>query len=202
MRPFYNIIETMDNNTFSTISNVIKSRRTIKPPMMNGNKIPNGHIAALLELADWAPTHAFTEPWRFVIYEEPTVFCQQHAELYKQHTPAENYKEATYNNLLNIGANASHVIIAIMKRGSNPNIPAIEEVAAASAAVQNLLLAATSLNIASFWSTGGMTLKPAMKTFLELNEEDAVLGLLYLGYSENQPDGRRVTPLEEKVKWV
>ncbi|GAA4920457.1 nitroreductase [Mucilaginibacter defluvii] len=192
----------MDNNTFSTISTVIKTRRTIKPAMMNGQKIPNGHIAAILELADWAPTHAFTEPWRFVIYEDPAVFCKQHAELYKTHTPAENFKEATYTNLQNIGNNASHLVIAIMKRGSNPNIPALEEVAAASAAIQNILLAATSLNIASFWSTGGMTLKPAMKDFLELGEEDAVLGLLYLGHTDNQPEGRRTTPLEAKVKWV
>ncbi|MBE9585191.1 nitroreductase family protein [Mucilaginibacter sp. JRF] len=192
----------MDNSTFSTISTVIKTRRTIKPGMMNGQKIPNGHIAAILELADWAPTHAFTEPWRFVIYEDPTVFCKQHAELYKTHTPAENFKEATYTNLQNLGNNASHVVIAVMKRGANPNIPAIEEVAAASAAVQNILLAATSLNIASFWSTGGMTLKPAMKDFLELGEDDAVLGLLYLGHTDNQPEGRRVTPLEQKVKWV
>ncbi|MCD8738995.1 nitroreductase [Mucilaginibacter roseus] len=192
----------MDNSTFSTISTVIKTRRTIKPGMMNGQKIPNGHVAAILELADWAPTHAFTEPWRFVIYEDPTAFCKQHAELYKTHTPAENFKEATYTNLQNIGNNASHVVIAIMKRGSNPNIPALEEIAAASASVQNILLAATSLNIASFWSTGGMTLKPAMKNFLELGEEDAVLGLLYLGYTDNQPEGRRTTPLEQKVKWV
>lgn len=192
----------MDNNTFATISTIIKERRTIKPATMNGQKIPNGHIAALLELADWAPTHAFTEPWRFVIYEDPTVFCKQHAELYKEGTAPENFKEATYTNLQNIGNNASHVIIAYMKRGTNPNIPAVEELAAASAAVQNILLAATALNIASFWSTGGATLKPTMKKFLELGEEDQVLGLLYLGNTDQKPEGRRTKPLEEKVKWV
>ncbi|RYZ95443.1 MAG: nitroreductase [Sphingobacteriaceae bacterium] len=192
----------MDSNTFSTISNIIKTRRTIKPPTMNGQKIPNGHVAAILELADWAPTHAFTEPWRFVIYEDPTVFCAQHAELYKQGAAPENFKEATYNNLAAIGNNASHVIIAYMKRGTNPNIPAVEELAAASAAVQNLLLAATALNIGTFWSTGGATLKPAMKEFLGLADEDQVLGLLYLGYTDQHPEGRRLTPIEDKVKWV
>ncbi|RYD84352.1 MAG: nitroreductase, partial [Sphingobacteriales bacterium] len=106
------------------------------------------------------------------------------------------------NNLATLGNNASHVIIAYMKRGSNPNIPAVEELAAASAAVQNILLAATALNIGSFWSTGGATLKPTMKEFLGLAEEDQVLGLLYLGYSDQHPEGRRVTPIEEKVKWV
>ncbi|MEO6149519.1 MAG: nitroreductase [Mucilaginibacter sp.] len=192
----------MDSTTFSTISTIIKARRTIKPPMMNGQKIPNGHIAAILELADWAPTHAFTEPWRFVIYEDPKAFCAQHAVLYKQGIAAENFKEGTYNTLAAIGDNASHVIVAYMKRGSNPNIPAVEELAASSAAVQNLLLSATALNIASFWSTGGATLKPAMKGFLGITEEDQVLGLLYLGYSDQHPEGKRLTPIEEKVKWV
>ena len=192
----------MDSTAFTTISTIIKSRRTIKPAVMNGQKIPNGHIAAMLELADWAPTHGLTEPWRFVIYENPANFCKQHAELYKQHTPTENFKDATYNNLLTIGDNASHIIVAYMKRGSNPNIPEVEELAATAAAVQNILLAATALNIAAFWSTGGMTLKPAMKGMLELGDDDQVLGLLYLGYSEQRPEGKRITPIEDKLKWV
>ncbi|UEG54685.1 nitroreductase [Mucilaginibacter daejeonensis] len=187
----------------SIISNIIKNRRTIKPAMMNGQKIPNGHVAALLELADWAPTHAYTEPWRFVVYEDAPKFCAQHAELYKQAAEvAGNFNAATYSNLQNMGANVSHVIIAYMHRAETSKIPAVEEVAAASCAIQNLLLGAQALNIASFWSTGGATLKPVMKEFLHLGNEDQVLGLLYLGYSEAKPEGVRKTPLAEKVKWV
>lgn len=193
----------MDSQIFTTIAENIKTRRTIKPGMMNGQKIPNSHVAALLELADWAPTHAFTEPWRFVVYENPTAFCQQHAELYKQAAEAAgNFNPATYNNLANMGANVSHVIVAVMHRSELSKIPVVEEVAAASCAIQNLLLGAHALNIGSFWSTGGATLKPVMKEFLGLGAEDQVLGLLYLGYSEAKPEGVRKTPLEEKIKWV
>jgi len=64
------------------------------------------------------------------------------------------------------------------------------------------LLAATSLNIASYWGTGGMTLKPAMKQFLQLGEDDRVMGVLYLGYADEHPEGKRTIPLEEKVTWV
>jgi len=35
-----------------------------------------------------------------------------------------------------------------------------------------------------------------------LGQEDQVLGLLYLGYSDVHPEGVRKTPLEEKIKWV
>lgn len=191
----------MSDQTFTIIAENIKTRRTIKPGMMNGQKIPNAQVAALLELADWAPTHAFTEPWRFVVYEDPKVFCAQHAEIYKDGA-GENFNPATYNNLANMGANVSHVIIAYMHRSELSKIPVVEEVAAASCAIQNILLGAASLNIGSFWSTGGATLKPGMKEFLGLGAEDQVLGLLYLGYSDARPDGVRKTPLEEKVKWV
>jgi len=192
----------MDSIAFTTISNIIKTRRSVKPAMMNGHKIPNGHIAALLELADWAPTHGYTEPWRFTVYENPAEFCGQHAEIYKQGVDAESFNETTYNNLQHQGDKVSHVIVATMKRGDLPKIPPFEEVAAVSSAIQNILLGATALNMASFWSTGGAILKPGMKDFLQLREEDKVLGVLYLGYADQHPEGKRNTPLEDKITWI
>lgn len=159
------------NTTFSTISTIIKTRRTVKPFLMNGDKIPNNQITELLELTDWAPTHGLTEPWRFVVYAEPSVFCHEHAEMYKHNTNAEEFNQSVYNNLAQQGNKASHVIIAIMHRGNLPKIPVFEEMAATACAVQNLLLGATALNIASYWGTGGMILKPAMRTFLQLRED-------------------------------
>lgn len=190
----------MPENTFSTISTIIKNRRSIKPFIMNGNKIPNEQINELLELADWAPTHGFTEPWRFVVYANPVEFCRHHAEMYKQH--ADEFIQGSYDNFYTQGDKVSHAIVAIMQRGNLPKIPAFEEIAATACAIQNLLLGATALNIASFWSTGGMILKPSMKAFLNLRGEDEVMGVLYLGYTDEHPKGIRRIPLTEKVTWV
>lgn len=89
-----------------------------------------------------------------------------------------------------------------MKRGENVKILQVEEVAAASAAVQNILLGATALGIASFWSTGGMTHTHALKEYLELGEHDIVMGLIFLGYSdEPAKEGVRNTPLSQKIIW-
>jgi nitroreductase len=190
------------NTNFSTISTIIKNRRTVKPFMMNGHKIPNEQVSQLLELADWAPTHGLTEPWRFVVYAEPSMFCREHAEMYKQNTDTDSFAQGVYDNLLHQGDKASHVIIATMHRGSLPKIPAFEELAATACAIQNLLLGATALNLASYWGTGGMILKPAMRTFLNLRDEDEVMGVLYLGYADEHPQGIRKTPLTEKVIWA
>jgi nitroreductase len=188
--------------TFSTISTIIKNRRSTKPVTMNGKKIPDDQINSLLELADWAPTHGFTEPWRFVVYATASDFSHQHAELYKQSTTIGNFDQAVYNKLYDQGDKASHVIMVLMKRGSLPKIPVIEEVEAVSCAVQNILLGATALNIASFWSTGGVALRPSMKEFLNLGAEDHVIGVLYLGYADTYPTGCRIIPLNEKIKWI
>ncbi|NNU33112.1 nitroreductase [Mucilaginibacter sp. S1162] len=190
------------SDTFSTISTIIKNRRTIKPFMMNGGKIPDEQIKELLELADWAPTHGLTEPWRFTIYTDPTKFCYAHAEMYLTSTPADEFNRGVYDNFFHRGDKVSHVIIAVMQRGNLPKIPAFEEIAATSAAIQNILLGATALGVASFWSTGGMILKPAMKAFLNLRDEDEVMGVLYLGYADEQPQGVRRISLADKVKWM
>jgi len=190
------------DNIFATISTIIKNRRSVKAQTMNGKRIPDYQVQSLLELADWAPTHGLTEPWRFVVYANPSDFCHEHARLYKEHTPAENFVEASYNNFYSQGDKASHVIIAIMKRGDLPKIPVKEEVEAVACSIQNILLGATALNIASFWSTGGAITKPAMKDFLGLGEHDQVAGVIYLGYTDEHPQGTRKVPIEEKVKWL
>jgi nitroreductase len=190
------------DTTFSVIKNIIKKRRSVKAHTMNGNKIPNGHVTAILELANWAPTHGYTEPWRFIVYENPAEFCRQHAELYKQNSLGDNFIPAKYDNLIHQGDKASHIIVAVMKRGDLHKIPPFEEIAASSCAIQNMLLGATALNIASFWSTGGMVLKPVLKEYLGFGDDDLVMGILYFGYTDEYPEGHRNTEIEEKITWV
>ncbi len=172
---------------------------------MNGAQIPEEQIKEILTLADWAPTHGNTEPWRFVVYpgEKVKAFCLAHAELYREHTAPDKFMDLKYEKLLHMGDEASHVIVAYMRRGDLPKIPALEEIAATSCAIQNLLLGATALGIASYWGSGGMAYHPAMKDMLALREEDTVLGILYLGYSDSPaPSGKRIVSFEEKVRWM
>lgn len=205
MQPQVNHRTNSMNTSFSEISQTIKLRRTTKPGKMNGQRIPDAHVRELLALADWAPTHGHTEPWRFQVYAGDKVasFCKAHAELYRQKTDPEKYLQEKYDKLYHMGDKASHVLVAYMHRGNLPKIPVLEEIAATSCAIQNLLLGATALGIASYWGSGGMAYHPAMKEMLHLREEDIVLGILYLGYSdESFIGGKRIVPLEEKVKWM
>jgi nitroreductase len=191
------------NSRFELIADVIKNRRSIKPVKMNGKKIPDEQVKELLKLANWAPTHGRTEPWRFIVYSGNSVkeFCHQHAELYKAYTLPEKFEQANYDKQLHNGDFASHIIIAIMQRGNSPKIPVLEEIASTSMAIQNILLGATAAGMASFLSTSGMIHHPPMKNFLQLKEDDIVMGLLFLGYTDQEVEGKRQTEIGEKLIW-
>ena len=79
----------------------------------------------------------------------------------------------------------------------------IEEVVATSCAVQNVLLSAASNNIAVHWTSGGVTYKPEMKSYLGFEDKDQVLGFLYLGIAptEINKEGRRISSIEEQIIW-
>lgn len=195
----------MSNSQFEQLANIISSRRSVGWSKMNGGIIPDDTINQLLALADWAPTHGRTEPWRFFVYGGDALkkFGKDHADLYWTHTPEDKRLEANREKLEHNVDKASHLVIAVMKRGDNIKIPQVEEVAAASAAIQNILLGATALGISSFWSTGGMTHTHALKDHLHLGPEDIIMGLIFLGYTdEPAKEGVRKTPLADKVIWV
>ena len=191
-------------NNFDNLRETISARRSIKPATLNGKKIPDQQINQLLSLANWAPTHGYTEPWRFVVYSGDAVqqFCHQHAEMYKDNTPPEKFNPAKYQKQQHNGDKTSHIIAVYMQRGNNPNITALEETCATAAAVQNILLGAEALGISILWSTGGAVLQPAMKDYLGLDEEDLVIGLLYMGYTDEPATPGKRTPIEAKTKWI
>ncbi len=192
------------NNSFDVLERVIISRRSIKPAALNGQKIGEDKIKALLELANWAPIHGFTEPWRFVVFSGDAIprFCQRNAEMYKETTEPEKFSSAKYEKQLHNGDKASHIIAVYLKRGSNPNITMLEEICAVAAAVQNILLGAGALGIAVLWSTGGAVLLPAMEGYLGIDEEDIMIGLLYMGYTDEPAKTGKRTPIEDKIKWM
>ena len=191
-------------NTFEQFKEIVTRRRTVKPAQMNGQLIPEQDLKDIIATADWAPTHGRTEPWRFFVLTGDNLkkFCEHHAELYWANTDEALRTETKRESLSKMGDKASHLVITVMRRTPDTKIIVEEEYAAVAAATENMLLGATAKGIASFWSTGGMTHHPAMKMYLGLTENDLVMGLIYLGYSDEQKEGSRKIPLVDKIIWV
>lgn len=61
-----------------------------------------------------------------------------------------------------------------------PNLKNMEHIAAAGAAIQNLLLAATSKGINAYWSSGGVLRKPKTLRFLGIPNHEILIGAIFL----------------------
>lgn len=186
------------------LSEIIKTRRSTDPDLFSGAIVAKEIIEQMLEAANWAPTHGYTEPWRFIVYSNEKVhaFGEMHAALYKRLTPVEQFLQKKYEKIKYRSKNCSQVIVCINKRGDKSNIPELEEIAATSAAIQNMLLVATENKVATFWSTGGMCYHPELKKQLGFEDTDQILGFIYVGIADQaNVEGKRNTEWKEKVEW-
>ena len=187
------------------LQTIIKHRRNIKPQFFTPDVIPDQDIKDVLESANWAPTHGFTEPWRFVVFSGASKMklAKFQSDLYKSKTDVTSFKQIKYEKLLKTPSLASHIIAVVAKNTEHAKIPFLEEIVAVSCSVQNILLSAAKKNIAVHWTTGGVTYSDEMKIYLGFEKKDTILGFLYLGRSNDKINqkGNRRSGMENKIIW-
>ncbi len=190
-------------HSLSEIEAIIKDRRSIFPKDHSERKVQTDIVERLLDHARWAPTHHMTQPWRFKVFmdEQKEKLSEALPEIYKAAIPPAEFKEGKQEKLREKVEKSSVVIAICMERDPEEKVPEIEEVEAVACAVQNMYLTATAYGLAAYWSSGDLVYSEAMKSFLQLGEQDRCLGLFYLGYPAIEwPKGQR-KPLEYFVDW-
>jgi nitroreductase len=186
------------------LQQIISQRRTVKPNKYSAEKIEDATVQLLLEAANWAPTHGYTEPWRFAVFsqnglKELGAFL---AELDQPNTKAEDFNATRFNRLLNRPQQASHVIGIGMVSGTNPKIPEVEEVCAVAMAVQNMWLLADAIGLGAYWSTGRLAFRDETRAFMGLPAGAKSLGFFYLGKpAASRAKGRRLSTIDAKTTW-
>ena len=191
-------------HNLSDITNLIKDRRTITPENYTDRKVQKEVIKDILTNASWAPTHGMTQPWRFKVFMGDTLtrLGEFTANLYKDLSDEDSFKEIKFNKIKNRPQMTSVVIAVCMKRDPRLKIREIEEVEAVACAVQNMYLTCTAYGLGSFWATPALIYSEQMNDFLGLDKEDKCLGLFYVGYPKiDWPKGYR-KPLEHLVEWM
>ncbi len=193
------------NEHLHHLQDIITNRRTIKPDQYTGERVDDAFINQILEAANWAPTHGYTEPWRFTVFAGDGLASLGEflAALDQPEREAEDFNQMRYDRLSNRPLKCSHVIGIGLKPGGNVKVPEIEEICSVAMAVQNMWLTAYALGLGAYWSTGAMAFTDEMRNFFGLPEDGRSLGLFYIGKpAHTHPKGRRITKIEEKVRWV
>jgi len=147
-----------------------------------------GALELILAAAAAAPDHGRLRPWRFIVIEGESLgrfgdllvahLRRQHPTTTEEVLQRERQKAFRAPMIL--------VVAAICTPGGK--IPVIEQVLAAGAAAQNVMLAALALGFNSMWKTGGPAYDDEVKAALGLEAKDAIVGFMYLGTEASKPD--------------
>lgn len=179
----------------------IKHRRSVYPRQFQKKAIEETEVKRLLELANWAPTHRKTEPWRFKVISGD--FKQKAGEYFKNIylNTTENPKTFKAKKILEKFDQSSYVIAVCMQRDPKESVPEWEEIAATAMAVQNMWIGSKSLNIGMYWSSPKY--KENLNGLISMPKGEECLGFLYLGYFEDTQDlPERKSPIEAKTEWL
>lgn len=172
------------------ILDFIKSRRSI------GNlndPAPNHHqIKQAIEVAMSAPDHKKLHPYRFVILEGNSLKALGDALKQAALDQGEN-DDTTLNKIQNMPFRAPMIVACLTDYQYHEKVPHWEQLAACAASIQNLLLIFHAQGFASVWRTGLLANEPAVKTFFGLNDDNQVVGFVYVGtYQEALPERQAI----------
>ena len=187
---------------FETLQDIIVNRRAIFPNQFSDEKVQEAEVLRVLELANWAPSHKKTEPWRFKVITGNSLinFANYMQTLYKETTPADKFSPLKFKKTKGKILKSSYIIAICMKRDPNESVPEWEELAAVSCAVQNLWLGVQAKGLAGYWSSPKSIIENSK--FLQLQDGESCLGLFYLGKSQNLIEKSERGPLKDKLTWM
>ena len=149
-----------------------------------------------------APDHGKLRPWRFVVIQSDkrAAFGELMAESMRRRMPDASGDALQRERDKAMRAPVIVVVAARVQKGHR--IPEIEQIAAASAAAQTIMLAAPALGYGAMWKTGDAAYDPSVREALGLMPDDEIIGFMYLGTRTGAPSNVvRPAPREHVMVW-
>lgn len=164
--------------------------------------VPRDLVEKMLSAAAQAPNHFRVRPWRFVVLTGDArvrlgeVMAQAHRTRHPDATLAEL-------NIERARPLRAPVIIAVgVDRPVEAKVIELENICAAAAAAQNILLAAHALGLGAIWRTGPNASEPEVKKFLGLEPGQHLIAFIYVGYPELIPEHQERPSHEDRTAWM
>ena len=187
-----------------SVFDTIKKRRSIGK--MTQERPTREQIKRILEAATHAPNHHKVEPWKFFVLagkarEQLGAVMAESLAIRLDETMSERSQAALkkeHNKLLR----SPVVIVVAAEQPGRPEVLEIENIEAVAAAVQNMLLTAEELGLASMWRTGIAAYDQHVKKWLGLTQDEHIVAFVYLGFPAISRLERMPTHFEQKTTWL
>ena len=164
--------------------------------------VPREIIEKLLQAAVQAPNHHQLRPWRFGVLTggSRAALGEVMAQELKKKSPEIPDAGMEKERLKPLRA---PVLVAVaVEKSADQRVPEIENICAAAAAMENLLLAAHAEGLGAMWRTGQAVRDLEVKKFLGFEPDQLVLGFIYIGYPDMEVQAVERPSYEDRTVWM
>ncbi|HSB01443.1 MAG TPA: nitroreductase [Anaerolineales bacterium] len=173
------------------------SQGKVKP-----DPLPRELIEKLLGAAVQAPNHYKVRPWRFVVLTgegRNKLGAVMAASQQEQHP---EFSQDVFNKTRLLPLRAPVVITVGAEKPGEAKVLEIENVCAAAAATENLLLAAHAMGLGAKWRTGEWARDAKVKKFLGFEPDQHIIGFVYIGDPEFVTEPPPRPSFEDRTVWM
>lgn len=167
-------------DALDALDELIRRRRT-NLRIDTGRAVPEATVRRLCELAQWAPNHHRTWPWRFAALTGDARVrlgaCVAEDLRARDAAPEKVAKAETKYCRAPL-----MLAVAVHHEPDDASVRRAEDRDAVAAGIQNLLLGATAAGLASYWGSGEVLDLPAVRTLCGFEPTDELVALIYLGF--------------------
>lgn len=170
---------------FDDFSSLVRARRSSL--MVDRERdVEDDIVQRLCELATWAPNHKLTWPWVFaeVRGDARRRLGDVCAEVMAAQGEPEPRVAKTRGKFTR-----TPVVLVVGSEAGDTELRTEENRDAVSAAIQTLLLGATALGLASFWSSCPKGANHAVASFCGFPSDTTIVAMIYLGWATDVPKG-------------
>jgi len=147
-------------------------------------EVPVGVVNDLCELATWAPNHKQTAPWRFAYFTGEG--RRRFGETMVADMVAADFGDDGKRAKTAVKYLRTPGILVVGCAPHDDAMLDVENGYAVAAGIQNLLLAATSLGVGTFWSTPALARPPQVLELCGFGPDDRIVGVLYIGWAHDR----------------
>ncbi len=200
----------MDSNM--DIIDVIKSRRSVRK--YRSDPVRREDIITILEAAHSAPSAMNHKPWEFLVITGEKILkmgenflpiVEQFSAGWKLSNVQGSISRDEFLTFARYYGGAPVVIVILFEKQSHENFQKAY-LESASAAMENLLLAATARGLGTCWMTGPLADEESLRRIIEIPETKEIVAVTPVGYPLETPgpvpDQYSGGDLESKIRWI
>lgn len=138
-------------------------------------------LSAILNCGMRVPDHGGLTPWHFTVIKDDGLL--RLSEIYTQALFSDGAQQSKLDKVAKMPLRAPLIIMISTKYKQHEKVPKQEQLVAAGCSAHAMQMAAFALGYGAMWRTGELSYHAEVKANLNVDENNDIIGFLYIGTS-------------------